>query len=316
MVFNISESDARAFFTEEEMRQIFQEVGAEKIAKNAIHELTDQLCEIGISISKIAQTFYDRENDNLTAEHLLRAARRFSNMHLPVIHNIWIISENGTCLFSESYSGLQFPDTIFSGLLLGIANMCEEVSGRKLERLNLGDMAINIRSVDPILVAIVSDNVGEAVDLLVKQIGERFIEIYGHRLQETAVDINVFQSFDRVVKDIIRSWGISLPSEVTGEGVQRLLDPELIRESVISAAQRRDLEIAMETLRKLPLFTPAEEDDWDKLISLRERIDAPRADRKRATDLINEIFESTEQLRSEMRAAQAKDDLDDDGEEL
>ncbi len=308
-----------AVFTEEEIRSLFNDVGAEKISKSAIRALHEQLIEIGHSITKIASTLV-YEEDEMDSTHLLRAAKRFSTMNLPVIHNIWIINSNGTCLFSKSYSGLKFPDTIFSGLLLGITNMCEEVSGRSLERLVLGDMSIHLRTVDPILVALVSDNVGDAVSYLVNQLGVRFLEIFGHRLDETAVDINVFTPFEHTVKDIIRSWGIALPSEVTGEGVQRLLDPELIRESVIRAAQRKDLEMAFSELKSIPLFTKEEnlEQDLEKMFEMREKNRISEdPNRKKGVEFINELFKEKEELRNilNIKKRTAQEDQEDDDDE-
>jgi hypothetical protein len=303
---NLSNHSQITFFTEDELRTIFIEAGAEKISKTAIRALQDELADIGYSIIKLA-TKTLTEEDTLGAGHLVRAAKRFSTMNLPVIHNIWIINSNGTCLFSKSYSGLKFPDTIFSGLLLGITNMCEEVSGRSLERLVLGDMSIHLRSVDPILVALVSDNIGDAVSMLVNQLGQRFIEVFGHRLDETAVDINVFTPFEHNVRDIIRGWGIALPDEVTGEGVQKLLDPELIKESVFRAAQRKDLEIAFESLKSLPLFSrdaSDKADDLDRIIRFREKKSDPN--RKTGVDYIKEIFNGSEELKKAMKEKKKK----------
>ncbi|MFV2014020.1 MAG: hypothetical protein ACC656_01205 [Candidatus Heimdallarchaeota archaeon] len=302
-----------SFFKEEELRLLFIEAGAEKISKTAIRALQEELADIGYSIIKLAtKTLTD--DDTLGANHLVRAANQFSTMNLPVIHNIWIINSNGTCLFSKSYSGLKFPDTIFSGLLLGITNMCEEVSGRSLERLVLGDMSIHLRTVDPILIAIVSDNIGDAVSMIVNQLGQRFIEIFGHRLDETAVDINVFTPFEHSVRDIIRGWGIALPDQVTGEGVQKLLEPELIKESVFRAAQRKDIEIAFESLKSLPLFSRDEsemEDDLDRIVRMRERSKDPN--RKTGVDFIKDIFTNSDELKKAMQ--EAKDQEKEDEEE-
>lgn len=310
-------NNTSSIFTEEEIRSLFNDVGAEKISKAAIRALHEQIVEIGHSITKIATSLVSEEEE-MSASHLLRAAKRFSTMNLPVIHNIWIINSNGTCLFSKSYSGLKFPDTIFSGLLLGITNMCEEVSGRALERLVLGDMSIHLRTVDPILVALVSDNVGDAVTYLVNQLGTRFLEIFGHRLDETAVDINVFTPFEHTVKDIIRSWGIALPSEVTGEGVQRLLDPELIRESVIRAAQRKDLEIAFSELKSIPLFAKEEnvEQDLEKMFEMREKNRITKdPNRKQGVEFINDLFKEKEELRNILNIKRQGTASDDDEEE-
>ena len=103
------------------------------------------------------------------------------------------------------------------------------------------------------------------------------------------------------MKDIIRSWGIALPSEVTGEGVQRLLDPELIRESVIRAAQRKDLEIAFTELKSIPLFAKEEdvEQDLERLFEMRERKrNMKDPNRKQGVEFIKDLFKEKEELRN------------------
>jgi len=296
------------FFTEEEIRTLFNSVGAKKIQKNALQLLSEVISEIGTSIIKIALT-YINEDEEISDNHIMRAGKRFSSLNIPLIHNIWIISDNGTCLFSQSYSGLEFPDTIFSGLLLGIANMCEEVSGRQLEKLVLGDMAIQIRSVPPVLVAVVADNVGESVNILVKHLGEKFLESFGHRLGEVAIDINVFTPFEHTIKNIIRSWGIALPSEVTGEGVQRLLDPDLIRESVIRAAQRKDIQYAIHELRQISLFSPKEKRVEELLLNKSTSLMRNNQDttRKTGIDFIKEIFQTKSELKKALNASKHED---------
>ena len=137
---------------------------------------------------------------------------------------------------------------------------------------------------------------------MVKHLGDKFLESFGHRLGEVAIDINVFTPFEHTIKSIIRSWGIALPSEVTGEGVQRLLDPDLIRESVIRAAQRKDIQFAIHELRKISLFSPKEQSTEDRLLTKSTTFKGINQNKTRQSgvDFIKEIFQSTSELKEAM----------------
>ena len=251
------------------------------------------------------------ETAELTEEHIVKAAKRYISVNIPMIHYIWIISENGTCLFSKSYSGLQFPDTIFAGLLVGIANMTTEVTGRTLEKLVIGDLIVHIQEVPPVLCAVISDD-SKGIVHLVREIGKQFLQIYGHRVSEAAIDINVFSSFEKYARNTIRDFGIAIPSDSTGDSVQKLLDPDIIRQGVIVAAQNKDLKIAMQELKKLPIFT--EDKDKDTLSSLLGyKIGAytgnkASTEKKSGLDLIQEIFAATKMLRNAMKEEESKID--------
>ena len=123
------------------------------------------------------------------------------------------------------------------------------------------------------------------------------------------IEANVFTPFEHTIKNIIRSWGIALPSEVTGEGVQRLLDPDLIRESVIRAAQRKDIQFAIHELRQISLFSPKEKSMEDRLLTKSTSISATNQDttRKSGVDFIKEIFQSTSELKEAMDASKKED---------
>ena len=237
------------FFTEDELKSIFDSVGIDKVQRRAFFTLGEILTDIGYSIARIAVNYLADETAELTEEHIVKAAKRYISVNIPMIHYIWIISENGTCLFSKSYSGLQFPDTIFAGLLVGIANMTTEVTGRTLEKLVIGDLIVHFQDVPPVLCGVISDD-SKGIVHLVRELGKQFLQIYGHRVSEAAIDINVFSSFEKYARNTIRDFGIAIPSDSTGDSVQKLLDPDIIRQGVIVAAQNKDLKIAMQELKK------------------------------------------------------------------
>ena len=299
------------FFTEGELRGLF---GTEKIQKRALLTLGDVLTDVGLSIAKIAlTTTSEAKAEELSEEAVVKAAKRFAALSVPMMHYIWIINANGACLFSKSYSGLSFPDTIFSGLLLGISNMVTEVTGRTLEKLMIGDLSITIQEVSPLLCAAISDD-SKGIPTLVKELAKEFLKIYGHRVSESAVDITSFSAFEKQARETIRNWGIQMPSDAAGGAVAKLLDPDIIRQGVILAAQRKDLKSAVQELKGLPIF----QDDQIKKLSAQLDSQVKTVERKprfldsdkSGKDLVNEIFSAVSRLRTS-----TKDLKDAEGEE-
>ncbi|MFW9930022.1 MAG: hypothetical protein ACFFD1_11570 [Candidatus Thorarchaeota archaeon] len=286
-------------FTEEEIRSLVDDISGMKFQKKAITILGEVIEDIGLSIVKLAVSL--APNDELTQSSLVRAAKRYVSLNIPMIHYLWIINSNGAALFSKSYSGLQFPDTIFAGLLLGIVNMINEVSGRDLEKLVIGDLSIYIQEISPLICAVISDE-SKGIPSLVKELGKEFLRIYGHRISEPAIDVNVFNSFEKNARSIIRNWGIvKLPTDAAGDAVSRLLDPEMIRHGVISAAQRKDLKLAMAELKEIPIFNEEQTTPFEQLVDqtfTQERIKPSfvKSD-KSGKDLINEIFSAVNKLK-------------------
>jgi hypothetical protein len=288
-------------FTEEELRSLIKDLTTLKFQKKALTALGEFIEDTGFSIVKIGMTL--SPNKELNSDILVRAAKRYVSLNVPMIHYLWIINSNGAALFSKSYSGLQFPDTIFAGLLLGIVNMINEVSGRDLERLVIGDLSIYIQEVSPIICAVISDD-SKGIPSLVKELGREFLRIYGHRISEPAIDVNVFGTFEKHARTIIRNWGIvNLPTDAAGDAVAKLLDPEMIRHGVISAAQRKDLKNAMIELREIPIFNEEPKEDFEELIDKsfsqeRMRPSFVNSD-KSGKDLINEIFSAVNKLKKD-----------------
>ncbi|OLS20815.1 MAG: hypothetical protein HeimC3_38780 [Candidatus Heimdallarchaeota archaeon LC_3] len=302
---------SESIFREEELRSIIKDLSNLKFQKKAIISLGEIIEDIGYSIVKIALSL-NPENE-LTSDLVVRAAKRHASLSVPMIHYLWIINSNGAALFSKSYSGLQFPDTIFAGLLLGIVNMIQEVSGRDLERLVIGDLSIYIQEVPPIACAVISDD-SKGIPSLVKELGKEFLRIYGHRISEPAVDVNVFTTFEKHARTIIRNWGIvKLPTDAAGDAVAKLLDPEMIRHGVISAAQRKDLKNAMKELKEIPIFHEDENNtSFEKLIDSsfsQERMRPNFVDSdKSGKDLIKEIFSAVNKLKASSEHDEETDD--------
>ena len=77
-------------------------VGVEKIHKDALIALNDLLDDIGTMIVKFALE-NNPKNTELNSTMISDAYNKFISLKSPKIHYLWIINENGTCLFSAKF---------------------------------------------------------------------------------------------------------------------------------------------------------------------------------------------------------------------
>ncbi len=261
-------------------KMILKEAGGKRVAKAASVELQEELSAIAkeIAINAI-ETAHKNNRKTVRAADIKEAIlqtpleRKLERKDKPLFHHIWFIDGNsGTCVLSRSYSGLRFPDTIFSGLLTGIADLMREVTGRNLRHLILGDLALHMRYVSPVLVVIICDTEESGIVVPVAQkLGKEFLNLYADELNKQLQDLELFEEFESRLEEIIREAGMELPTTVAvGEVGDATLTRESIEESVTGAALREDLLSASELLKGFPLFeskTPSitEKNPWDRL---------------------------------------------------
>ncbi|MFX0150032.1 MAG: hypothetical protein ACFFAJ_04570, partial [Candidatus Hodarchaeota archaeon] len=138
-------------FSEKECRQLLKKTGI-RVSKDSVYALNKLLTRRAREIATKAVTLAENNNqEEVKEEDITRAVRMTSAIatfevghEAPVVHYVWFISSGGTCLLSRAYSGLQFPDTIFAGLLTGILDLFGEVTGRKIDKFTTDDLHIHI----------------------------------------------------------------------------------------------------------------------------------------------------------------------------
>ncbi|MFX1514443.1 MAG: histone [Promethearchaeota archaeon] len=283
-------------------KQIIKEAGGSRIAKEAASELQEELYAIGkeLAINAVEIT-HQKKRKTVSAKDIQEAVQRVPDIwereeieigskdkpislkhdgeDKPLFHHIWFINSNsGNCLLSRSYSGLKFPDTIFSGLLTGIADLMREVTGRNLRHLILGDLRVHMGYVSPVLVVIICDpQEAGLVRQVAQKLGHQFLDLYADELDKQLQDLELFEEFEHKLEETIRDAGMELPTTVAVEEVgDTTLTRESIEESVTGAALREELLSASELLKGFPLFDQKEPiktegGQWDRLSEIVQR---------------------------------------------
>ncbi len=262
--FRTLRENKQAYFLPEEIKALFHFVDSRmKLSKAAIAMLNEIISAYGFDIARRAVmnarevTKPDQELV-ISAAMIKKAREEQENTTMkPLFHYCWIIHENGTCLFSKSYSGLRFPDTLFSGLIIGIIDVMYEVTGRFPTFIKLGDLSVHLRRYGILTIVVISDTEeARSINYLTKEIGRKFYLKYERYLEkEDIYDLSSFENFTDELNLIARQSGLALPQHVASEVDEaQMLSLEQIEDTVAAAALREEILRATQQIRQLPIF--------------------------------------------------------------
>lgn len=244
------------FFTQKELRALATSLGIDNITQKALDVLGTYISDLGRVLTLLVLS--QNDGGEIEEHHVTQA---FSNIGLyqpPSIYYIWIISDNGTCLYSKSLSIMEFPDAIFAGMLVGMLVMTRELTGRNLERFDMQDLAIYMNEQFGIIGAIVSKRTSDAQELNRFLLNE-FISKFKKEILETGVDLNIFRSFDKVLHAVIRDWYFISKRTKKSTNKHILVEADSIEEEILSDYKKEDLESAMKEITQLEIFKKMEE---------------------------------------------------------
>ncbi len=256
-------------FQSKKVYQLLKNTGIPRVSQDSVTALNKLMTRHARQIAtKAVQFASEKGRDTVLGEDITQAVRMTGTTvayeiekEAPVVHNVWFISSGGTCLLSRSYSGIEFPDTIFAGLLTGILDLMREVTGRNIETFSTDDLTIHIRRISEITVAVVCDSEKEEpIDELTDLLALRFSEVFSQEIQLDIVDTSIFDEFAPVLDALVSSAGLSIPKEklkVIKTSVS-LTDKQL-EETVDATALREELRRAREQIQDLAVFRKDDE---------------------------------------------------------
>ena len=298
-------------FDNKECWQILKKTGIPRIAKDSVEALNNLITRRGREIATKAVTLAaEKGRDEVQEEDITQAVRMASAVasyevgkEAPVVHYVWFISSGGTCLLSRSYSGLEFPDTIFSGLLTGILDLMSEVTGRMIEKLSTDDLTIHIRRVGEITVAVICDSEQSfAIDELTDLLALRFADVFNVEIQQEIVDTSIFDDFAPVLDALVAGVGLKIPKESLKiiKSSASLTDRQL-EETVDAVALREEMRRAQELIQDLAVFKREESSKMDSMFYESPDVAEIKAVLRQATqDIREEIHENGEDKLTEM----------------
>jgi len=280
----IKGNDVILGFSDKECRQLLKKTGI-RVSKDSVNALNKLLTRRAREIATKAVTLAEDNNreevkkDDITrAVQMTSAIATFGVGHeAPVVHYVWFISSGGTCLLSRSYSGLKFPDTIFSGLLTGILDLFGEVTGRKIDKFTTDDLKIHIRRIRDITVTVISDSVqSEPINELTDLLARRFNQVYAKELEQDVIDTSIFDDFTPVLDAMVSSAGLKIPRDrlkVLKSG-GALTDKQL-EETADATALRQELKRAQEFIQELEVFKKVDDPEAVEHSKVTRMLDEP-----------------------------------------
>ncbi|NHJ86203.1 MAG: hypothetical protein FK734_12125 [Asgard group archaeon] len=123
-----------------------------------------------------------------------------------MIQAIWIITENGQCIFSHKYVTLDIDDQLISGLLTAFDAFSTESGIGGLQQIGGEDSQFIYGSTGKLLVASLADKDDNSslVEKLMNKISKTFQEKYAKYLHDvTYVDLNTFNGFESDIDSIL-----------------------------------------------------------------------------------------------------------------
>ncbi|MFX0120717.1 MAG: histone-like protein [Promethearchaeota archaeon] len=251
-------------FDPKECWTLLKKTGIQRVAKESTEALNKLLTRRAREIATKAVTLAaEKDRDEILEEDITQAVRMASatvtaevEKEAPVVHYVWFISSGGTCLLSRSYSGLEFPDTIFSGLVTGILDLMSEVTGRMIEKLSTDDLTIHIRRIADITVAVICDSEkSDPIDELTDLLALRFAEVFNEEIQREVIDTSIFDDFTPVLDALVAGAGLNIPKErLRIIKTSTSLTDKQLEETVDAAALREEMRRARDRIQDLALF--------------------------------------------------------------
>jgi hypothetical protein len=122
------------------------------------------------------------------------------------IFSIYIILEDGLCIFNQDLIPNPPPTQLVTGLFTAMQDFVSEVTGSNLKNLTAGGYTFIFEKFGPLTIAIsTSSNVGERIKTMfnIRKIGLRFMKKYGTMIDEFQGDTSVFYSFEDDIKEIL-----------------------------------------------------------------------------------------------------------------
>ncbi|MHA2227134.1 MAG: hypothetical protein ACXAC8_18100 [Candidatus Hodarchaeales archaeon] len=256
-------------FDFKECWQLLKNTGIPRVSNESVTALNRLLTRRGRELATKAVTLAsEKDRDEVRGVDITQAVTLTSNIaayevgdEAPVVYYVWFISSGGTCLLSRSYSGLEFPDTIFSGLLTGILDLLTEVTGRTIEKFSTDDLTIHIRRIAEITVAVICDSEkSDQIDELTDLLAHRFSDVFSQEIEQDVIDTSIFDDFTAVLDALVAGAGFLIPKErlkVIRKSTS-LTDKQL-EETVEKTALREEMRRAHERIQDLDLFKKGDE---------------------------------------------------------
>ena len=167
------------------------------------------------------------------------------------IFAVYVINENGLCLYNQSFTAEAPPYSLITGLLTAMQNFVLEVTGSYPTDLSAGTFTFHMEKWGPLTIVLTTSNQKVPIPTL-SDLGIRFLNRFGDKVENWKGRVSEFEDFEIDVKDILGSSRIQQrvdPKTPMTSLALLSLDPDLqkVAQAIIQVGEASSHVLATET---------------------------------------------------------------------
>jgi hypothetical protein len=142
-----------------------------------------------------------------------------------LIHNVYILKVDGTCLIQRKYGSLEVDESLISGFITAINTFAEQIIQRQVDEIVMGDLKfIYSRSTNlDVIYAVCADsetNSDEIKDIF-DQVDDKFVKTFREEIigEDSLKDNSIFQEFIPSLDMLVQKMIVDKESRDIGKSV-------------------------------------------------------------------------------------------------
>jgi hypothetical protein len=141
-----------------------------------------------------------------------------------LIHNVYILKVDGTCLIQRKYGSLEVDESLISGFITAINTFAEQIIQRQVDEIVMGDLKfIYSRSANlDVIYAVCADSETSSDEIkdIFDQVDEKFIEKYKETFNDDLLkDTAIFNEFTPTLDTLVHKLVGEKDEQTTSKGV-------------------------------------------------------------------------------------------------
>ncbi|MHA2029396.1 MAG: hypothetical protein ACW99A_06270 [Candidatus Kariarchaeaceae archaeon] len=118
------------------------------------------------------------------------------------IFSVYVINDNGLCLYNRSFTAEAPPYSLITGLLTAMQNFVLEVTGSYPTDLSAGGFTFHMEKYGPLTIVLTTQNQKVPIPTL-SDLGYRFLNRFGEKVENWKGRVSEFEEFDADIEDIL-----------------------------------------------------------------------------------------------------------------
>ncbi len=157
--------------------------------------------------------------------------------------SLYIIHEDGRCLYDANFVPNPPPSQLVTGLLTAMQNFVQEMTGSYVNHFSAAGYTFVNEPIGPIsIVMALADEFLISENLPLTELGVNFLKHYGDKLENWSGDMSVFAKFDKILAEILHIEKIKERIEPKNplNALTLISLPETLQETAKFVLERRE----------------------------------------------------------------------------